>query len=83
MSAINGIKNSSFGYVKHTFLDISINGQFESNKIFTIPHIKNSSSYLKNVFFFTFLQKRISIKILSKSVVIIGYKDNLKPLSFF
>ena len=83
MSAINGIKNSSFGYVKHTFLDISINGQFESNKIFTIPHIKNSSFHLKNVFFFTFLQKRISIKILSKSVVIIGYKDNLKPLSFF
>ena len=32
MFAIHGIKNSSFVYVKHVLLEISIKGPFESNK---------------------------------------------------
>ena len=70
-------------YVKHVLLDISIKGQFKSTKC--LLHSSNQKLLLlfKKCFSLHFYKKRSSKKIFSKSVTIIGYKDNLKPLSLF
>ena len=84
MFTIHGIKISSFVYVKHPFLDISIKRQLESNSCFLFNKSKTSPFFFKKkTFFFIFLLKRTSKKILSKYVTIICYKSNLKPLSLF
>ena len=54
MFTIHEIDNSSFVYVKHVFLDISIKGQFESNKYLVFIKSK-TPPFIQKIFFFTFL----------------------------
>ena len=80
MFTIHRIENSSFVYLKHVFLDISIKGRFESNKC--LLFIKSKTHFIQKFFLYIF-KKKISKKIFSKSVITIVYKDYLKPLSLF
>ena len=54
MFTIHEIKNSSFAYVKHVFLDISIKGQFKSNKCLLFIKSK-TPPFFKKMSFFRFL----------------------------
>ena len=81
MFTIHEIKNSSFVYVKHVFLDISIKGQFESNNIYYSSNQKLLLLFKKS-FSLHFYKKRISKKIL-KVCNHYSDKDNPKTLSYF
>ena len=61
MFTIHEIDNSSFVYVKHVFLDISIKGQFESNNIYYSSNQKLLLLFKKS-FSLHFYEKRISKK---------------------
>ena len=58
MFTIHGIKISSFVYVKHPFLDISIKRQLESNSCFLFNKSKTSPFFKKkNVFLYISTKK--------------------------
>ena len=77
------IESKTTVYVKHVLLVISIKGWFESNKCLLHSSSQKLLLLFKKCFSLHFYVKEISKTIFWKSVTIIVYKDNLKPLSLF